>query len=100
MAVVTDEISKEVTEIVYNFFSEECDVERDSLSDNTNVMEDIEGDSLMFMELLEIFKKKYKLNIDIKSIGKYVLRNPSDTIGKIIDLSLLIIEKENQIAEM
>jgi len=100
MAEVTNQVKKEVVETIYNFFAEECEVPRSTLNENTNIMEDIEGDSLMFMELLEIFKKKYQLNIDIKSIGKYVLRHPTDTIGKVIDLTLLIIEKENKIAEM
>jgi acyl carrier protein len=100
MAEVTNQVKKEVVETIYNFFAEECEVPRSTLNENTNIMEDIEGDSLMFMELLEIFTKKYQLNIDIKSIGKYVLRHPTDTIGKVIDLTLLIIEKENKIAEM
>jgi acyl carrier protein len=100
MAKITEKTRGEVSEIVYDFFSRECEVAREELSDATNVIEDLEGDSLMFLELLEIFKKKYGLNIELKTVGKYVVKNPAETIGKIIDLTMLIIEHENRIAEL
>lgn len=100
MATVTDTIKQEVTEEVYNFFSEECEVPRDSLNSSTNILKDLEGDSLMFLELLEIFKKKYNLNVELKSVGKYVVKHPAETISQIIDMTLLIIEHENNISQL
>ncbi|MEN8263451.1 MAG: acyl carrier protein [Nitrospirota bacterium] len=100
MAEVTQEMRDEVTKIAYDFFAEECEVERDSLNDDTNVIEDIEGDSLMVLELVETFKKKYNLNVDLKSIGQYMIKNQADTIGKMIKLILLIIEHEEKIADL
>jgi len=90
----------EVKKIVLDFFSEECEVELSELSENTNVIKDIEGDSLMFLELLEIFKKKYQLDIELKTIGKYVMKHPAETLGDIINMTLLIIEHENKILEL
>jgi len=90
----------EVKEIVLDFFSEECEVDLSNLSEDTNVIKDIEGDSLMFLELLEIFKKKYQLDIELKTIGKYVMKHPAETIGDIINMTLLIIEHENKILEL
>ena len=100
MPEVTDEMKQEIREIVYDFYAEECEVDRDTLTDDTNVIEDIEGDSLMFLELLETFKKKYDLEVELKSIGKYVLKNPSDTIGKLITLTELIVEKGDAIGDV
>jgi hypothetical protein len=51
----------------------------------------------MFLELIEIFKKKYQLNIELKTIGKYALQHPVETIGELIKTQLLIIEHENNI---
>ena len=99
MAQITENIKKEVKETIYNFFSEECEIDKTKISENTNIIEDLEGDSLMFLELLEIFKKKYNLNIELKTIGKYVVKHPAETIGKIIELTLLIIEKENKLSD-
>jgi acyl carrier protein len=100
MPEVTQEMRDEVKEIVYDFFIEECEVERDSVNDDTKIIEDLEGDSLMFLELLEIFKKKYDLNVGVESIGKYVMKHPADTVGKVVSLILLIIEHGEKISEL
>lgn len=100
MAQINDVIKKEVKETVYNFFAEECEVDVASLNDNTNIINDIDGDSLMFLELIEIFKKKYNLDIELKTIGKYALKHPVETIGQLIDMQILIIELENKLLEM
>jgi len=100
MAQITDKTRDEVRNIVYDFFSEECEIDRAELSDDTNVIKDIEGDSLMFLELLEIFKRKYNLDIELKTVGKYVVKHPAETIGAIIEMTMLIIEHENSIADL
>ncbi len=99
MAKITDEIRQDVTNIVYDFFAEECEVDISEINENTNIINDLDGDSLMFLELIEIFKKKYNLNIELKTIGKYSVKNPVETIGKLIQMQLLIIEHENNIID-
>ena len=100
MAEVTDKIKKEVREIVIDFFAEECEVETSEIKDETHIFDDLDGDSLMFLELIEIFKKKYNLDIELKTIGKYSVQNPVRTIGELIDMQLLIIEHENNIVNV
>jgi acyl carrier protein len=100
MATITENTRNEVRETVYNFFIQECEVEASKITEYTNVIRDIDGDSLMYLELIEIFKKKYQLNIDLKHIGKYVVKHPVETIGQLIDMTMLIIEYENRIVEL
>ena len=100
MIEITESIRKEVKEIVCQFFAEECEVDIGKINDETNIISDLEGDSLMFLELIEIFKKKYNLNIELKTVGKYVLKHPVETIGQLIDTQLLMIQYENKITEM
>lgn len=100
MATINENTRKEVLETVFDFFTQECEVEASSLSEETNIIRDIDGDSLMYLELIEIFKKKYELNIDLKTIGKYVVKHPVETIGQLIDMTMLIIEHENGIVEL
>lgn len=100
MIEITASIRKEVKEIVCQFFAEECEVDIGKINDETNIISDLEGDSLMFLELIEIFKKKYNLNIELKTVGKYVLKHPVETIGQLIDTQLLMIQFENKITEM
>ncbi len=100
MKKVTEETRKEVREIVYQFFADECEVEKEAIDDKTDIFQDLGGDSLMFLELIEIFKKKYALNIDLKTIGKYNVRHPVRTVGQLIQTQLLIIEHENAILQL
>ena len=100
MAQITDKTRDEVKEIVLDFFAEECEMKIDEISEDSNIISDLDGDSLMFLELIEIFKKKYNLNIELKTIGKYAVKNPVQTIGELIDMQLLIIEHENGILEL
>ncbi len=100
MPEVTDQMKQEIREIVYDFYAEECEVDRATLTDDTNVIEDIEGDSLMFLEVLETFKTKYDLEVELKSIGKYVLKHPSETLGKLVTLTELIVEKGDAIGDV
>jgi acyl carrier protein len=99
MAVITENTRKEVRDIVYKFFADECEVDLATLNDQTNIIRDIDGDSLMFLELIEIFKKKYNLDIELKTIGKYAVKHPVQTIGELIDMQMLIIEFENKLLE-
>jgi acyl carrier protein len=100
MKEITDDIKAEVKQIVYEFFAEQCEVDVAEINDQTNIITDLEGDSLMFLELIEIFKKKYDLDIELKTVGKYVLRHPVDTIGQLIETQLLMIRHGNQILEL
>lgn len=100
MAELTDEMRKEVREIVIEFFAEECEVEQSEISDSTHIFDDLDGDSLMFLELIEIFKKKYSLNIELKAIGKYSVKHPVRTVGELLTMQLMIIEHENNITNL
>ena len=100
MAIIVENTLQEVREIVLEFFSEECEVDISELNDQTHIISDIDGDSLMFLELIEIFKKKYNLDIELKTIGKYVVKHPVETIGQLIDVTMLMIEHENKIVEL
>ncbi len=100
MAQITEKTKSEVKEVIFDFFAEECEMELNEISEDSNIISDLDGDSLMFLELIEIFKKKYNLNIELKTIGKYAVKNPVQTIGELVDMQLLIIEHENKILDM
>ena len=63
MAQITEKTRDEVKEVVLDFFAEECEIELSEISEDSNIVSDLDGDSLMFLELIEIFKKKFNLNI-------------------------------------
>ena len=100
MASLNDKIKEEVREVIYDFFAEECEVNVAEITDDSNIIGDLEGDSLMFLALIEIFTKKYDQEIDLKTIGKYSIKHPVETIGELIEMQLKIIEHGNKIIEL
>jgi len=99
MAIVNDKIREEVREIVYDFFADECEIDVADITDESNIISDLGGDSLMFLALIEIFTKKYGQEIDLKTIGKYSIKHPVETIGELIEMQLKVIEHGNKIIE-
>lgn len=100
MRNLTAEVKEEVKALVYEFFAEECEVDPGELNHGTSIIDDLDGDSLLFVELVELMKKKYGLNIQLQSIGKYLLRNPAETIGEVIETACLLYEHENEIVNL
>ncbi|GAB6087317.1 acyl carrier protein [Alkaliphilus crotonatoxidans] len=100
MRELTAEIKEELKTLIYEFFAEECEVEQDELSLDTSIIDDLDGDSLLFVELVELMKKKYGLNIQLQTIGKYLLRNPAETIEQVIETACLLYVHENEIVNL
>lgn len=99
MASVNDKMRVEVREIVLDFFADECEIDVSDITNESNIITDLGGDSLMFLALIEIFTKKYNQDIDLKTIGKYSIKHPVETIGELIDMQLKIIEHGNKIID-
>ena len=100
MREITDEIKEELKTLVYEYFAEECEVEVEELTSDVHVIKTLGGDSLMYIELLELIKKKYNLNVQLQAIGKYLIKNRPETIQKVIDLSYLLYQHENDIVNL
>ncbi len=100
MRELTAEIREQLKEMIYGFFAEECEVELSELNEETNITDDLDGDSLLFVELIELTKKKFQLDIQLQTIGKYLLKNPAETIGQVIDTTYLIYQHGNDIVNL
>ena len=96
----TKELEKKIKDEIYGFFAEQCDVNIEDLNDETNIIEDISGDSLMFLQLLQSWKRDYGIDIDFRKIGKYMTKNPAETIGKTIVFAMLVIFEKEKFLEL
>ncbi|MDR0925971.1 MAG: phosphopantetheine-binding protein [Hungatella sp.] len=99
MRQLNKETKKEIKDMVYDFLADECEVSVTELKEDLSVIDDLDGDSLMFVEMIEQLKKKYGLNIQMQNIGKYLLKNPANTIREVVETAWLVYEKENDIVE-
>ena len=100
MQEVDQETVVEIRNLVYEYFSDECDVDVSDISDQTNIISELEGDSLMLLSLLELFRKKYKLTIELKTLGKHLMKRPAETVGQVIELTVEIVRHGNDIVNM
>jgi acyl carrier protein len=97
MGVLEEERMKEIRAVVFEYFADECDMEIGDISDETDIIEDLEGDSLMLLSLLEIFRRKYELTIELKTLGKHLMKRPANKIGQVVDLTAEIVKHGNNI---
>ena len=70
MREITDQIKQEITDMIFDYYAEECEVERDEITMDTNPQEDLGSDSLMFVELIEMTAEKYDLDIKLQNTGQ------------------------------
>ncbi|MCP4642805.1 MAG: acyl carrier protein [bacterium] len=87
----------EIRRVVYEFFADECEVETSELTEETNVIEELEGDSLMLLALLEKVCKMYGLTIELKALGKHLMKKNASTIGEIVELTCALVEHGDNI---
>ena len=87
----------EIREVVYDYFAEECDIDKSKITDSTNIIEELEGDSLMLLSLLEVFRKKHGLTIELKALGKHLMKKPANTVGQVIELTTQIVRHGDEI---
>ncbi|HBE02031.1 MAG: acyl carrier protein [Spirochaetes bacterium GWF1_41_5] len=97
MTEMTSEVKKNIRTMVYEYFSGECDIDIKDITDATNIIEDLEGDSLMLLSLLEQVRKKYGLSVELKTLGKHLMKKPAETIGQVIALTIGIVEHGDNI---
>lgn len=97
MREITEEIRQEIKDMIFDYYAEECEVEQDEITMDTNPQEDLGSDSLMFVELIEMTADKYDLDIKLQSIGKYMLKSPMDTMSDVVDMFCKIYQYGNDI---
>jgi acyl carrier protein len=92
MVNVSEELRQEIVNLVKEYFAEECEVDIERITDDTLIIEDLDGDSLMFLSLLELVKKKYNIEVEIRSLGKKLMDQEVNTISQAVDMVLLFLE--------
>lgn len=99
-SAIDSTVEQDIRELVYEFFSTECEVPRTELSDDVDIIETLEGDSLMLLSLLEMVRAKYGLSIELKTLGRHLMKKPANTVGQVIELSLAIVKYGDEIVNV
>lgn len=91
--LLTDEEKKGIYEHIRNFLSDELDVPLDDIGPDTKIIDDLKGDSMIYLELVEDFKKQYDVKVEIALIGRYLQKHPVYTVGETAKAVYDIVER-------
>jgi acyl carrier protein len=100
MREIDQQTERDIRDLVYEYFASECDIDRSRLTDQTDIIEELEGDSLMLLSLLESVRKKYSLSVELNTLGRHHMRRPANTIGQIVELTLAIVRHGDDIVNV
>lgn len=94
---LTDEDKEKIFEEVRQFLADEFEKDVSEITRDTNIINDLGGDSILFLEMMEEFKGKYKIDLEVRTIGQYMLKHPVYTVGETLNAMFEIIEKGDEL---
>lgn len=100
MKEITPEIRKEIEDMIFDYYAEECEIDREEITMESDPQEELGGDSLMFVELIEMASEKYDIDVKLQSVGKYMLKAPLNTMKDVVDVFCKIYQYGNDIVNM
>lgn len=95
--ILSDSEKAQLATKIKEFLAEECDMDVSEISDETDIMEDLKADSLVFLELIQEIQQDYKLGIELRQIGKYIVKHPVKTVGEAISTLYNFIERGDEL---
>ncbi len=100
MREITEEIRNEIKDMIFDYYAEECEIDLSEITLESNPQDDLGGDSLMFVELIELASEKYDMDVKLQSVGKYMLKAPLNTMKDVIDVFCKIYQYGNDIVNL
>jgi len=91
--VLTSDEKKQIYEHIRRFLSEELDVPTEDIGPDTKIIDDLKGDSMIYLELVEDFKKKFDVKVEIPVIGRYLQKHPVYTVAQTAQIVYDIVER-------
>lgn len=89
---LTEVEKKQIYEEIHRFLSEELEIPAEKITPESRVIDDLGGDSLMYLELVDEFKKKYDVVVEMRVIGQYFQSHPVHTVAQIAQAVCDIVE--------
>ncbi len=94
--VTKDDIYDEVV----TFLSEELEVDKQDINPETHIINDLDGDSMLFLEMIDEFKSRFDIDIEVRFIGRYFLANPVYTVRETVDAIDFILNNKEKLIEI
>lgn len=96
---LTAEEKQQIYEDIRTFLSDELDVPLDDIKPESKILDDLRGDSMIYLELVEEFKRKFDINLEIRVIGLYFQRHPVYTVAEVSQAVYDIVEHGDELVK-
>jgi len=90
---LTPDERKDIYEHIRAFLSNELDVPLEDIGPDTKIIDDLHGDSMIYLDLVEEFKRKYDVKVEVAVIGRYLQKHPIYTVQQTADVVYAIVER-------
>jgi len=97
--ILTAEEKQGILTEIREFLADELGVDLDKVTPEAKIIDDLGGDSMIYLELVEKFKKKYQIQVEVRVIGKYLLAHPVHAVGEVAQAVYDIIEKGDDLVK-
>jgi acyl carrier protein len=91
--ILAESEKKEIYDQIRQYLADELEIAPEDINDDTNIIDDLGGDSILFLEMFEEFKGKLQIDLEIRTIGQYMLSHPVYTFKETVEAIFEIIEK-------
>lgn len=94
---VSPEERQKLFEDIRQFLAAEFEVDPEEITEQTDVVNDLGGDSVVFLEMVEELREKYGITVEVRTIGQFMLRKAITNIGQAVDALCEVIEKGDEL---
>lgn len=100
LRTLTEAQKTEIYEDMRQFLSDELDIPLADIKPDSKILEDLKGDSMIYLELVEEFKKRFEVNVEIRVIGLYFQRHPVYTVKEVSRAIIDIVERGDELVKI
>jgi acyl carrier protein len=94
---LSEQEKAEIYEHIREFLADELDMPKDEIGPNSRIIDELGGDSMIYLELVEDFKKKYDVNVEVRVIGQYFQRHPVYTVKETAQAVYDIVQRGDEL---
>jgi acyl carrier protein len=94
---LSDDEKKKIADEVKQFIAEEFEMSASDIHDDTDLIDGLGADSLLFLEMIDAFKQKHGIDVEVRVIGQFMMKKRIKTVGETLSAIYEIIEKGDEL---
>ena len=97
--ILSDDEKRTIADDVKQFLAEEFDLDASEITEDTDLIDGLGADSLLFLEMIDEFRQKHRIELEVRIIGQFMMKKRIKTVGETLHAIYEIIEKGDDLTE-